>query len=317
MNKKPIIKLIYGIIFCTLIIVSLAGCQRDMTGCNEDVIGCSEDEYSAGFERIGVLQSTDSGGTWTFLGNACFHAPELIPVDPSPLTSNSGIALYFLDLKTLDQKTGANRIIYRAMSSNGLEFSKPESVFLFGENITDPYIIKLTNSNYRMYLMHPIEPADIISATSQDGLVFTLDEGYRTKSGAIPGALLLPDGRIRLFVAGDPKGITSLISDDGLSFTMEEGVRIPLEGIRTTDPHPIQLRRGDYMMVYTVHREGTYADEQARLAAIEIRTATSEDGFNWNVNPTTIAYGSVPGLVETADGILYIYYVDASHRKNP
>lgn len=98
---------------------------------------------------------------------------------------------------------------------------------------------------------------------------------------------------------------------------MEEGVRIATDGIRTTDPHPIQLRAGGYMMVYAVYREGTHTDEQARLEAIEIHIASSADGFNWTVNPGPIGYGSVPGLVETADGTLDIYYVDASHRRNP
>jgi hypothetical protein len=301
---------LHRLIACALVIINLAGCQGDKSACGED-------EYSAGFERIGVLRSTDGGGTWTFLGDACFHAPELIPVDPSPLANGSGIALYFLDLKTLGQQTAAQRVIYRAESSDGLEFSQPEPVFLFGENVTDPYVLQLSGGGYRMYLMHPIQPADIISATSRDGLSFTLDEGYRTKEGAIPGALLLPDGRVRLFVAGDPRGITSFVSTDGLTFTMEDGVRIPLDGISTTDPHSIQLRAGGYMMVYTVHREGNYSDEQARLAAIEIRIASSADGFTWTVNPTLITYGSVPGLVETADGTLYIYYVDASHRMKP
>jgi hypothetical protein len=295
---------------CALVVFALAGCQPVE-------VGCAENEYSAGFERVGVLRSTDGGASWTFLGDACFHAPQLIPVDPSPQVSASGVVLYFLDLKTLNQQVGTERVIYRAESSDGVEFGQPEPAFLFGENITDPYILRLGDGRYRMYLMHLSEPPDIISATSRDGLVFALDEGYRTKEGAIPGALLLPDGRVRLFVAGDPRGITSLVSPDGLIFTMEEGARIPMEGIRTTDPHPIPLKAGGFMMVYTTHREGNYADEQARLAAIEIRTARSSDGFNWTVDPRPIAYGSVPGLVETADGTLYVYYVDASHRRTP
>jgi len=278
---------------------------------------CSENEYSAGFERIGVLRSTDSGANWSFLGNACFHAPDLIPVDPSPISNGSNIALYFLDLKTLNQQTGDARVVYRAESRNGLEFDQPEPVFLFGENITDPYVLELAGGGYRMYLMRPFELGEIISATSLDGREFILDENYRTNQGGIPGALLLPNGQVRLFVAGDIRGITSLISDDGLNFIMEEGIRIATEGARTTDPHPIQLRGGGYLMVYTVHRDGTYVDEQARLAAIEIHIASSADAFNWIVNPTPIAYGSVPGLVETAEGALYIYYVDASHRRNP
>jgi hypothetical protein len=168
-----------------------------------------------------------------------------------------------------------------------------------------------------MYLQHLGEKEDIISAFSQDGLSFKLDEGYRTKNGAIPGALILSDGQIRLFVAGNQAGITSLISQDGLSFTPESGVRIPTSGISVTDPNPLRLQSGGFLRVYTVHPEGTFKDEQARLAAIEIFIANSLDGFNWTVNSNPIAYGSVPGMVEDSTGNLYIYYVDASYVQKP
>lgn len=288
-----------------------------LAGCQQNSSACEEDEYSAGFERIGVLRSTDGGATWAFLGNACFHAPELIPVDPSPMAGSEGVVLYFLDLKTLNQQTGAERVIYRSVSRDGLAFSQPETAFRFGENITDPYVLQLAGGEYRMYLMRTTEPGDIISATSQDGRVFKLDDRYRTNQGAIPGALLLPDGRVRLFVAGDERGLTSLISEDGLDFEMEEGVRIPVDGIRTTDPHPVRLQAGEYLMVYTVHRAGEYPDEQARLGAIEVHIASSQDALHWTAHPEVIAYGSVPGLVELADGTLYVYYVDASYRRTP
>jgi hypothetical protein len=208
------------------------------------------------------------------------------------------------------------RIIYRAESNEGLDFTLPQPIFRFGETITDPYVINMSDGSYRMYLQHIAKLEDIISASSRDGVLFTLDEGSRTTLGAIPGALLLPDGRVRLFVAGDPSGIKSLISSDGLNFQMEEGVRIPADGLSITDPHPIQLQSGSYLMVYTIHPDGVYADEQARLAAIEIHLASSEDGFTWTPNPTIIAYGSVPGLAEAPGGGLYIYFVDASHRMN-
>jgi hypothetical protein len=288
-----------------LVLALAAGCQGAKSTCQEH-------EYSAGFERIGVLRSTDGGATWTFLGDACFHAPELVPVDPSPLAGDSGIALYFLDLKTLN-RPGAGRTIYRATSTDGLEFSQPAPAFVFGENITDPYVLQTADGGYRMYLMHTAEPADIISASSRDGLTFTLDRGFRTKEGAIPGALLLPDGRVRLFVAGDPAGITSLISTDDLTFNREGGARVPMAGIRTTDPHPIRLRAGGYLMVYTVHPPGTFADERSRLASIEIHVAASPNATNWTADPTPIGYGSVPGLVEAMDGTLYVYYVDVSY----
>jgi len=291
-------------------VLMLAGCQGNQAACGEN-------EYSAGFERIGVLRSTNGGGSWTFLGDACFHAPELIPVDPSPLQTSSGIALYFLDLKSLNQPSGSKRVIYRAESKDGLDFTLPQPVFQFGETITDPYILQIGEDSYRMYLQHHAGVEDIISATSSAGMPFRLDAGSRTKDGAIPGALLLPDGRVRLFASGDPQGIRSLISNDGLAFQMEEGIRVPSNGINIADPHPIQLQSGGYLMVYTAHPDGVYADEQARLAAIEIHISSSDDGLVWRSNPATLAYGSVPGLVEARGGDLYIYYVDASHRKDP
>jgi hypothetical protein len=275
---------------------------------------CGEHEYSASFERIGVLRSTDGGATWTALGDACFHALELVPVDPSPVADESGITLYFLDLHSLGQE-GIPRQIYRSTSKDGVAWSAPEVVFGFGENITDPYVLRLADGSYRMYLMHPVEPADIISAWSSDGRSFTLEAGARTTAGAIPGAVLLPDGRVRLFVAGDPRGITSLISEDGLNFSAEEGVRIPAGGARTTDPHPIALDGGGYLMVYDVQpRPDTdYPDEPTRLNAIEIHLARSDDALTWTVDPTPIAFGSVPSVVETSDGTLFLFYVDASH----
>jgi hypothetical protein len=170
------------------------------------------------------------------------------------------------------------------------------------------------DGRFRLYLLHLSEIEDIISATSQDGRIFDIDKGPRITPGYIPGALLLRDGRVRLFIAGDDRGILSYISDDGIDFIIEEGVRIPTEGKSTTSPHPISLSDGGYIMVYTVEREGIFQDEQARIAAIEIRIAGSEDGFNWKTDPKPIAYGSVPGIVELQDGSLLIYYVDASHR---
>jgi hypothetical protein len=272
--------------------------------------GCRDDEYSASMERVGVLRSTDHGSTWSFMGDACFHAPTLVPVDLSPLAIEGGIALYFFDLKTLNQPN-APRVIYRATTTDGLEFNKPAPAYTYPENMTDPYILQLPNGAFRMYVMSEI---GILSASSSDGLVFTSDSGVRRKDGALPGLLLLPDNQVRMFLSGDPMGITSFISTDGLTFTRESGVRIPTSGIRTTDSHPIRLRAGGYLMVYSIYPPGQYADERARLASIEIHLASSSDGFNWTEIPGIIGHGGVPGLVEAADGTLFIYYVDVTYK---
>jgi len=65
---------------------------------NSSTAPCAEDEYSAGVERIGVMRSADEGQTWAFLGHACFHAPELTPVDPAPFVQDGQIVLYFFDI---------------------------------------------------------------------------------------------------------------------------------------------------------------------------------------------------------------------------
>jgi hypothetical protein len=282
------------------------GCssQKTPTTQGNEVIdaGCASSEYSAGVERIGVKRSTDRGLTWTFLGHACFHAPALIPVDPSPLRIDDGVALYFYDL--LGARPGIEkRQIYRATSTNGVAFTVPQVAFTTADAITDPFVLRLTDGTYRMYLH---TDKGILSAFSSDGLTFTPDDGTRTRAGGVPGALLLPSHEIRLFVCG--QGILSLFSRDGLDFVQEEGMRIPWEGRLVADPHPIHLSTGGYLMAYKTVPEGgkTPQDDIVLLA-------TSADGLNWVPGSKAIARGSVPGIVELADGTLLLYYVDFNY----
>ncbi len=312
------------LVCAVLIPVLLAGCSSPAAipadaGATADgnTRGCRDDEYSASYERIGVLHSTDHGATWSFLGDACFHAPTLVPVDPSPLAvEGSGIALYFLDLATLG-KGNSSRVIYRAMTPDGVEFDKPvPAYFLDNEDMTDPYVLRMPDATHRMYMMRFGAPdggvAGIGSALSSDGRMFTTEPGLRTQEGGVPGATLLPDNRVRMFVAG-PDGIESLVSPDGLTFTKDSGVRIPPSGVRSTDPHPIRLRAGGYLMVYAVYPVGDFANDIERIAAIEIHLASSTDATTWITNPTPIGHGGVAALVEAADGTLFVYFVDFSY----
>jgi hypothetical protein len=280
--------------------------------------GCRDDEYSNRPERIGVLRSTDRGATWTFLGDACFHAPDLTPVDPSPAVIDQGIALYFVDIATLGPGQPDTPRLYRANTADGLEFSKPAPAFVYADFVTDPYILRMPDGTCRAYMLHPCDPAEcdnpgIVSAFSSDGKLFTLEGGIRTKEGGIPGALFLPDHQVRLFV-GHTEGIYSFIGPDGLAFTQESSVRILSNGGLISDPHPISLRTGGYLMAYSILPPGNYADDFAKIAAVEIRLASSTDGFNWTLKPEPIWHGGVPGLVETEDGTLLIYFVDVNHK---
>lgn len=257
--------------------------------------------HAAYVERIGMIESTDWGATWKFKGHAEFHAPELNPVDPSALVDNGTLVFYFFDLLSLSADPA---VVYRsvALDGGGLDFSPPAPAFKFPGFLTDPSVVKLPDNKYRMYVHG--EKA-ILSAASDDGRIFTLEPGDRTMAGGVPGALVLPEGRVRLFVCG--QGITSLISENGLDFTQEPGVRIPLPpgAAVVADPSPIRVADGTFRMAYKIRPEGQTGPELD-----EVHLAESMDGFSWTPGSVSLVTGSVPTLVELPDGRWRIYYVD-------
>jgi hypothetical protein len=258
--------------------------------------------YGEHGERMGMIESTDHGATWQFKGHADFHASSLNPVDPSALVDNGLLVFYFFDLNSLGTDTA---VVYRSVATDGtgLDFSPPAKAFQMPGFFTDPMVVKMQNGKYRMYL-HGKNA--ILSASSDSGFVFIRDPGDRTSTGGVPGALVLPDGKVRLFVCG--QGITSLISDNGLDFTQEPGVRIPIPSgaAVVADPNPIRIADGTYRMAYKVGPPG-----QSEIPDLdEVHFAESQDGYSWTPGSVSLVTGSVPTLVELPDGRMRIYYVD-------
>ncbi len=266
---------------------------------------CSENELSP----LGVLRSTDHGATWASLGNACLDS-SVWAVDPTGFRIGDQIVLYVVDFDSLNQPVP--QIIYRATSTNGVHFDQPQPAYTQTPTMVDHFVLPLADGSYRLYT--PSDQEGIISAVSSDGLVFTREDGVRTRDGGMPGALLLPDNRARLFLSGGNEGkagIFSAISEDGLNFTVESGLRIESPAdIITDNPQPIQLADGTYLMVYQTHNRMYDAPGNLPWEHTEIHLATSTDGFNWTTNPTVIVYGGTSCIVETEDGTLYIYYVN-------
>ncbi len=81
-----------------------------------------------------------------------------------------------------------------------------------------------------------------------------------------PTAIVLADGRIRLYVLAERHGIRSLISSDGLHFELEKGARI---GQPVSHPEISKDPRGGYRLFYG--SEG------------QSKSAISRDGLNFTV----------------------------------
>jgi hypothetical protein len=251
---------------------------------------------------VGVLRSTDHGASWTSVGNARFDNIGPVPVDPTALLVDGRIVLYFVDFLNLDRG-----VLYRTSSKDGVRFDEPEPVYDHGANMMDPFVLRLADGTLRMYASQ--EPVGIISATSRDGTTFTSDNGVRASGmGGMAGALLLPDGRVRLFLDGVPltKGIDSMISDDALNFTLEGGLRIamPPDYMTINNPQPIHLAEGGYVMLYQTQDKQHEGREEWQA---ELHLATSEDGFVWNPNPKILGYGGTSCIIEKPNGALFMY----------
>ena len=100
-------------------------------------------------------------------------------------------------------------------------------------------------------------------------------------------------------------------SPDGLSdFILDAQPSIQRNGAdMVNDAHPIALRSGGYLMSYKVRPSGATDDPSQDLVYL----ATSADGYTWTTGTSPIVKGSVPSIVELADGTLLLYYVDFNY----
>jgi len=263
---------------------------------------CAADDLST----LGVLRSTDQGSTWTDAGRACMQGiGDLLPADPTGLVVDGRVVLYFVDLARLDQPIP--QTIYRVTSPDGVHFDTPQPAYTQENSMVDPTVARMADGSFRLYV--PSKAEGVVSAVSADGAVFTREGVVLPEVGTgMPGAILLPDGRVRLFyTAPHAAGLGSLISDDGRSFTHESGVRItqPPDYVSLNNPQPFRRADGSFILLYQQQNK-THAGRAEWQA--EIHLATSADALNWTADPAVIAYGGTSCAVEMPDGTYFIYY---------
>ena len=182
--------------------------------------------------------------------------------------------------------------ILSAISSNDLTFTKEPGVRIsagtgFESHVCDPTIVNLPNGKMRMYYKgaNTMQPGPgsvhkVYSAISSDGITFQ-KEGLRIDSetsgddgwASVPDAILLPDGRVRLYyvtAAGGQHGIGSAISSDGLNFVREPGMRVE----NLVDPALVWI--GDRYLLFAASIDERFARVPKGIYYLE-----SSDGLNF------------------------------------
>jgi predicted GH43/DUF377 family glycosyl hydrolase len=161
----------------------------------------------------------------------------------------------------------------------------PEEGGANGLRVVSSDVVPRPDGGLRMYYECCSEPqretSPIHSALSDDGLLWTPEAGERlggpSRGYSSPRAVLLGDGRYRLYCGERDRGIISALSEDGgTTFCEEPGVRIAPGGTYDTATafasEIVHLNGGGYLMYYAGY---------STLNRAYILRALSDDGLTW------------------------------------
>ncbi len=125
------------------------------------------------------------------------------------------------------------------------------------------------------------------SATSEDGLTWTVDEGTRLTSASVPCAINDGDKRVLIYYVKPPDGLTThtentacAVAEDGIHFTPVPDFKI--DGMRTMkacDPAIIRDEEGKFRLYY--FGSDFHGDPARAEGAHSIALATSDDGVHY------------------------------------
>ncbi len=209
-----------------------------------------------------------------------------------------------------------------SLTTEGVSFI-PEA----GERLPDgagmPRVVAVPGGGWRIFY---ISGGGIMSATSEDGLTFTVEPGFRitaeaagfadATAGAASGATVtqLADGSYRMYFSdlprpGDPPGghwIKSAVSTDQIEWIVEESVRLGPEAPVLTESaeHPFALANPDgSVTLYYGKFTGPGSASQEGLYE-----STSIDGLTFEQETYDVFFGNDPDVLRLVDGSLVLYY---------
>ena len=176
-------------------------------------------------------------------------------------------------------------------------------------NTKDLTIVTLKDGKRRAYY---IDQYEIYTALiSDDGLVLSdisstgisnTNENKKVAWG-VPDAVLLPDGRVRLYWVDDDTGFSTFAdefiisatstSTEGTSFSVDEGKRVENGYV---DFEVLQAKDNDWIAIMSSSPETVPAKSQG------IYVGTSNDGLTWTINennlaPTDMSYMDPTGIL--------------------
>ena len=240
-----------------------------------------------------------------------------------PLADTSAVLLEDGRVRMYMFAQGRGIVSAVSLTTEGVSFVAEE-----GERLPDgsgmPRVVAAPTGGLRLFY---ISGDGIRSATSEDGLTFTVEPGFRitaeeagfsgaTAGGAASGATVvqLADGRYRMYFSdlprpGDPPGghwIKSAVSADQLTWTVEEGVRIGAGTPVLTESaeHPFVLANPDGSV--TVYY-GKFTGPGS--ASVEgLYESTSADGLTFIEETYDVFFGNDPDALRLMDGSLVLYY---------
>jgi len=199
---------------------------------------------------------------------------------------------------------------------DGIRLQPSDAGLESGSVVADISVIIRADDTYRAYFAIN---EGIRSATSNDGLTFTVEAGFRLSEGyGMPRVVRLNDGSYRLFaIVSD--GIASAVSDDGLAFTVEEGTRIKASDFgveQLSGGSLVELDDGTYRMYFSdLPKPGEGVKDH------QVFSATSSDMLAWTAE-SGVRVGSGSGIdmsaehpfvVKRSDGTFRMFY----YRNNP
>lgn len=258
---------------------------------------------SAGVALAVGISVASAGGArasdtaWIFTADPGVRIPS--GVSPEVIQLADGTMLAYV-------QSTSGKLVYR--STDGLTFTQVQAQLPSG---SDAAIVPIAGDRLRMYYVSSSpgsSRAEIDSATSSDGLHWTAEPGTRMMIGerpatGVPDAVVLPDGRVRLYYVMPPPGgetIDSATSNDGLNFTADPGHRFTGGYV---DPAVLRLPDGKWLAIV------------ARTPFVQpaLYTARSPDGLSWTLDKPFATSPDSSGLADPTpillpDGKVRIYY---------